>query len=259
MNTQPTHDHRPTFNTAIAGREATADQPMELGDHTTQFSEQHMAPRSEPDANPPDLGIADTLRALADRLDHTAQYDDSPATIAQRTVQAFLDAYRTGDLDTAAALTTTDLVYRIPGHSAISGTFQGASGLHALGGITPRSGARGLAETTDLVAPAPDGSTVATYHTLTATLDSAPITIELTLRFDLAHGRISRITEYSHHQHLTDDLFNPDFTPDQTPPPTVTAPPLSAVSRIRRRITRRATTADSTPEGWASPGNVESC
>lgn len=201
-----------------------------------------MAPAPAPGTNPPDQSIAGTLRALADRLDRTPVSSDAPASVAQRTVEAFLDAYRTGDVDTAAALATPDLVYRVPGRSAISGTFEGAAGLHALAAIPPRAGARDLTETTDLVTPAPDGTSVATYHTLAAILDGRSITIELTLRFDLANGRISQITEYSHHQHLTDDVFSPGSTLDPTPPPAATVPP-RRVARIRQRLRRRAATA----------------
>ncbi len=160
----------------------------------------------------------------------------SLAAVAKHTVEAFLDAYRAGDLGSVAELTTADVVYRVPGQNAASGTFHGASGLGKLAATSPRTGTQILHQTTDLVVPSPEGAVVATYHTLTATLDDAPVVIEINLRFDLAKSRITHITEYSHHQHLTDEMFRAH------PKPPVTAIGSAKGSNRRRRWWTRAAT-----------------
>ncbi len=152
--------------------------------------------------------IATLLRLLASKLDPTPKTSsDDPAASAVATVRAFLDAYASGDIRTATERVAPDLVYRVPGQSTISGTFEGVQGLNALAAIAPRQGAADLATSTEQLIPSDDGSTVASYHTLTGTLDNQRIAIELTLRFDLRNGQIATITEYTHHQKATDNLF----------------------------------------------------
>ncbi|MEZ5282340.1 MAG: nuclear transport factor 2 family protein [Acidimicrobiales bacterium] len=130
---------------------------------------------------------------------------------AVTTVQEFLDAYASGDLNTASALVADDLTYRIPGNSRIAGTHHGRSALQTLATVAPRRGARQLASSTDQLIATTDGATVVTFHTLTGLLDNKPIELESNLRFDLDDGRIRAITEYTHHPHETDELFAPEY------------------------------------------------
>ncbi len=177
--------------------------------HTTSHS-----PTRPAASDAQSLSIAEALRNLADRAElQAAALPDSISQVSQpaaaATVQDFLDAYAQGEIDTAAALVTDDLSYRIPGHNRVAGTHNGRTALETLAVIAPRPGARELASSTDQLIATSDGATVVTFHTLTGLLDNKPIHIESTLRFDLTDGRIRTITEYTHHPIETDDLFAP--------------------------------------------------
>lgn len=161
-------------------------------------------------------------------------------TDAEDTVVQFLDRLETGDLDTALALCSPDLRYRIPGRSTVSGTHEGAEAVMAALSVPTRNGASELS--THLIDVVSRGGTVLSIHELTGHVDGVPMEVEFVLRFRTEDGLIVRVDEYSADQYAADDLFVPHPASDPAqlaPDDDLNVDPDSAGGRWRRWFRRR--------------------
>jgi len=157
-----------------------------------------------------DLDLAAALREAAGRLSDPSRpvlSSDDARHRATALVKQFLETLEMGDLTALGEVVCDDVVYRIPGHSRISGVFEGVEGIVFACSVAPRYGAQALtSELVELIA-GHSGDQVATFHTMTGLLDGNALEIDMAMRFELRDNRISSITEYSADQYATDDLF----------------------------------------------------
>jgi ketosteroid isomerase-like protein len=121
-------------------------------------------------------------------------------------VRSGYDAFAKGDLDTLRALTTADVVWKVPGKSPIAGDKKGIDATLAYFGQ--------LFELTDgTIKAEPLDVAVGDDHVIVTQLNTAErngksLEVQAVLVFSFRDGKISECSEFENEQHKLDEFFS---------------------------------------------------
>jgi len=126
---------------------------------------------------------------------------DQNLQLMRRTLNAFL----TGDGATLAQVFSEDVVWRVPGRSAMSGEFKGQAEVFGFfGSLMEKTAGTFHVESLDMFANESGGVYV---DRLTATRDARSLDVKLTLHVLIRDGRIVDGTDYIHPEHAWDAFW----------------------------------------------------
>jgi uncharacterized protein len=113
-----------------------------------------------------------------------------------------LDAFRSGDMATLAEVFVTDVVWRVPGRSALAKDYRGQAEVFAFfGRLMELSGGTFRVESLDMLANDAGGIFV---DRVTAERDGRRLDVRLLLHVVIDDGRIVEAVDHFHPEHLWD-------------------------------------------------------
>jgi ketosteroid isomerase-like protein len=127
--------------------------------------------------------------------------DDANLALMRRT----LDAFRAGDVATLAQTFADDVVWRVPGRSALSNDYRGqAEVFRFFGRLMELTGGTFRVEPVDMLANDRGGVYI---DRLTARRDGRTLDVRLLLQVVIRNGRISEGIDHFHPEHAWDAFW----------------------------------------------------